>query len=318
MNWNSIAVIILLVFTSGITAGLLFFSLYKLHARETAPVERVAPKLLDSKPHLNLPVPAVSLAPVKSEFLAKVSHELRTPLTSILGITEMLEYGVYGPLSREQKEALHLIADSSQQMVRLVNDLLEQARLDRGVLQLDVSEFVVEDLFNRLRISQLQAARSKGLNFTCSVGPDVPVILRGDVLRIYQILRNLVDNAIKYTDKGQVSVQVLQGGQDQYIFEVSDTGLGIPKEHQALIYEPFLRLYPTQGYKSNGNGNGKGNGNGHGNGNGNGSADGFGLGLAIVKQLVILMGGEIQLESEVGKGSKFTVKLHLEPARVQI
>jgi signal transduction histidine kinase len=151
--------------------------------------------------------------------------------------------------------------------------------------------------------------------------------LRGDVLRIYQILRNLADNAIKYTNKGAVSVQVWRSGENEYVFEVSDTGIGIPKELQPLIYEPFLRLNPAQYYKSNGNGNGNGNANGNGNGNGQGfgngngngygSAEGFGLGLAIVKQLVALMDGDIKLESEVGRGSKFTVRLHLEPARVQ-
>jgi signal transduction histidine kinase len=322
MNWNSIAIIITLIISLGITAGLLFFSLYKIHARGAVPAGPVTPAPVSNKVLVEHPVPAPALLPVKSEFLAKVSHELRTPLTSILGITEMLEYGVYGPLSREQKEALRLIADSSQQMVRLVNDLLEQSRLDRGVLQLDVADFVVGDLINRLRMSLIQAARSKGLCLACNIAPEVPLILRGDVLRIYQILHNLTDNAIKYTDKGKVSVEVYRSGQDQYAFEVSDTGIGIPKEQQSLIYEPFLRLSPTGQHKSNGNGNGNGNGHGSGNGNyhgnGNGAVEGFGLGLAIVKQLVSLMDGEIQLESKVDQGSKFSVRLHLEASRVKI
>ena len=253
---------------------------------------------------------ALSLASVRAEFLAKVSHELRTPLTSILGVTEMLDYGVYGPISREQKEALRLIADSSQHMVRLVNDLLEQTRLERGGLQLDIAEFVMVDLINRLRVNTIQAARSKGLNLTLEIAPDVPTILCGDALRIYQILRNLVDNAVKYTEKGWVKVRVFRCGQDQYAFEVSDTGIGIPKDKQSLIYEPFLRVYPAQ--------RGNGNGNGHKNGNGNGHVEGFGLGLSIVKQLITLMDGQIELESEGGRGTTFTVKLHLEPVDMTI
>jgi two-component system capsular synthesis sensor histidine kinase RcsC len=327
MNWNLLTLFILLVISSGIVAGLIIFILSKFWTGKTAPVQQIRPAQSAAHSDFGHPLPLATVAPLRSDFLAKVSHELRTPLTSILGVTEMLEYGVYGPLSREQKEALHLITESSQQMVRLVNDLLEQSRLDRGGLQLDISEFVVQDLINRLRMSLVQVARSKGLSFTCSVDPNVPLLLRGDVLRIYQILRNLADNAIKYTNKGAVSVQVWRSGENEYVFEVSDTGIGIPKELQPLIYEPFLRLNPAQYYKSNGNGNGNGNANGNGNGNGQGfgngngngygSAEGFGLGLAIVKQLVALMDGDIKLESEVGRGSKFTVRLHLEPARVQ-
>lgn len=277
--------------------------------------------------------PTNSLASAKPDFLAKISHELRTPLTSILGVTELLEYGVYGPLSREQKDALGLIVESSRHMVRLVNDLLEQSRLESGALQLDESDFVVEDLINRLRVDTIQAARLKGLSMSCSIDPDVPAILRGDAMRVYQILRNLVDNAIKYTEKGKIDVKVVRVGQDHYAFEVSDTGIGIPEEKQALIYEPFLRIptSPRVHVDNNGNGNSNGNGNGNGNGTGNGNGngygkkngsrksygqvDGFGLGLAIVKQLVALMDGEIVLESKEGQGSVFTAMLHLEPAQ---
>jgi two-component system, sensor histidine kinase and response regulator len=273
---------------------------------------------------------AQSLASVRAEFLAKVSHELRTPLTSILGISEMLDYGVYGPLSHEQKEALRLIADSSQHMVRLVNDLLEQTRLERGALELDIAEFVMEDLVNRLRVNTIQVARSKGLSLTFEIARDVPSILRGDALRLYQILRNLVDNAIKYTEKGQVKLRIYQLSHEvesgslarHFAFEVSDTGIGIPKDKQTLIYEPFLRVYPPNNMKGNGKANGNGNGNGSsapktsglGASKPNGSVEGFGLGLSIVRQLVSLMDGEIELESDSGQGSTFTIKLQLEPA----
>jgi signal transduction histidine kinase len=199
-----------------------------------------------------------------------------------------------------------------------VSDLLEQTRLEHGALQLDITEFVMEDLITRLRVNTIHEARSKGLSLSFEVAPDVPIILRGDVLRLYQILRNLVDNAIKYTDKGQIKVRVYRCEPDHYAFEVSDTGMGIPKDKQSLIYEPFLRVYPTE--RPNGNGNRINNSNGNGNGhrNGNGDVEGFGLGLSIVKQLVTLMDGEIGLVSDVGQGSTFTVKLYLEPAHEQL
>lgn len=255
---------------------------------------------------------AISLAQAKTEFLAKVSHELRTPLTSILGISEMLDYGVYGPLSREQKDAIKIITDCTQHMARLVTDLLEQAQLERGNFKLEMVDFVLEDVIARLKRYTAPLARAKGLTLQFEISPEVPSILHGDAHRVYQIMHNLVENAIKYTPSGQVKVRVFVEDGVHCAIQVCDTGIGIPKELQSRIFDPFLQL----NHGSNGNGNGNGSASEKIKTNGNGSkagqfhsSNGFGLGLSIVKQLVSLMNGEIRLTSDDGKGSVFTVIL---------
>lgn len=235
---------------------------------------------------------AMALAQVKTEFLAKVGHELRSPLTSILGLAEMLDYGVYGPLTEDQQGAVKMIFDSSQQMTRIVNDLLQQSRLERGTFQLDISEFSISDLLDRLSTNVKPAAAIKRLDFTVGISPDMPKTVRSDSLRLYQIFSNLTENAIKYTHQGKVAVRIYKIDEQHYAFEVSDTGVGIPKELQRIIFNPFQQVDVTPSQKESG----------------------FGLGLSIVKQLLSLMDGEIKLTSEVGKGSTFTVILPFEPA----
>ncbi len=235
---------------------------------------------------------AMALAQVKTEFLAKVGHELRSPLTSILGLAEMLDYGVYGPLTQDQKGAVKMIFDSSHQMTRIVNDLLQQSRLERGTFQLDITEFSLADLLERLNANVKPAAAVKRLEFTTGISPDMPKTVRSDSLRLYQIFSNLTDNAIKYTHQGKIDVRLYKVDEQHYAFEVSDTGVGIPKELQRIIFNPFQQVDATPSQKENG----------------------FGLGLSIVKQLLSLMDGEIKLTSEVGKGSTFTVILPFEPA----
>jgi signal transduction histidine kinase len=236
---------------------------------------------------------AMALAQIKTEFLAKVGHELRSPLTSILGVAEMLEYGVYGPLTEDQQGAVKMIFDSSQQMTRIVNDLLQQSRLERGTFQLDITEFVLSDLLDRLSTQVKPAAKVKGLDFALELSTDMPKTIRGDSLRLYQIFSNLTENAIKYTHKGKVAIRVFAMDDKKFAFEVSDTGVGIPKELQRIIFNPFQQVDENPNEKESG----------------------FGLGLSIVKQLLSLMDGEIKLVSEVGKGSTFTVILPFEPAR---
>ena len=235
---------------------------------------------------------AMALAQVKTEFLAKVGHELRSPLTSILGLAEMLDYGVYGALTEDQQGAVKMIFNSSQQMTRIVNDLLQQSRLERGTFRLDISEFSLSDLLDRLSTNEKPAATVKRLEFTVGISPDMPKTVRSDSLRLYQIFSNLTDNAIKYTHQGKVAVRLYKVDGQHYAFEVSDTGVGIPKELQRIIFNPFQQVDATPSQKESG----------------------FGLGLSIVKQLLSLMDGEIKLTSEVGKGSTFTVILPFEPA----
>jgi signal transduction histidine kinase len=242
---------------------------------------------------------ALALAQAKTDLLAKVSHELRSPLTSILGVTEMLDYGVYGPLSREQKDAVKLVSECTQQMTRLINDLLEESRLERGAFQLEEVEFTLDDIVQRLRRQMGPAARAKDLRLTIRVAPELPQVLYGDPLRIYQVIQNLVDNAIKYTETGQIAVRFSPIDDRNIAVQVSDTGVGIPKEALAAIFDPYRQIRPSES----------------GNGNGKAYSNGFGLGLSIVKQLVSLMDGDIRVASQVGEGSIFTVRL---PVRKQV
>jgi len=235
---------------------------------------------------------AMALAQVKTEFLAKVSHELRSPLTSILGLAEMLDYGVYGALTEDQRGAVKMVYESAQHMTRIVNDLLQQSRLERGTFRLDVTEFSLSDLLDRLSNREKASANLKGLDFTVELAPEMPKTLRGDPLRLYQVFSNLTDNAIKYTHKGKITVRVYIVDPAHFAFEVQDTGVGIPNELQRVVFNPFQQAGVVPNQKENG----------------------FGLGLSIVKQLLSLMNGEISLASEVGVGSTFTVILPIDPA----
>jgi len=235
---------------------------------------------------------AIALAQVKTEFLAKVGHELRSPLTGILGIAEMLDYGVYGPLTEKQLDAVRMISESTQNMTRMVNDLLQQSKLERGIFKLDITEFPLSDLLNQVIDHAKPMARVKGLKLHWEFTPDVPEKIQGDSLRLYQIIVNLLDNAIKYTLEGEIVLRVFMADEEHIAYQVSDTGVGIPKELQRLIFNPFHQADLGSPQKESG----------------------FGLGLSIVKQLTSLMDGQIKMESEVGKGSIFTVILPKDPA----
>jgi signal transduction histidine kinase len=239
---------------------------------------------------------AMALAQVKSEFLAKVGHELRTPLTGILGITEMLEYGVYGQISDEQKEAIQLVIQSAQQLIRLVNDLLEQTNFERGSFLLMNTDYSILELVEQLKVSLEKLALSKGLVLSTEISADIPQRIRGDPLRVYQILANLVENAIKYTNSGRVKVCIYRQDESHIAFEVSDTGIGIPIELQEVIFDPFKQINSSR----------------------TGEDFGYGLGLSIVKQLVKMMEGEILIESMPGKGSTFTAILPMESSTENI
>lgn len=234
---------------------------------------------------------AIALAQVKTEFLAKVGHELRSPLTGILGIAEMLDYGVYGSLSEEQHKAVQMISESTKHMTRMVNDLLQQSKMERGTFRFDISVFSVRELIQRVTAHFEPLSKMKGLDLSLEIDPEVPEKIENDSLRLYQILVNLTDNAIKYTLKGGIRLRVFLPDADHLAFQVTDTGVGIPKDIQRLVFNPFQRANDAPDQKESG----------------------FGLGLSIVKQLVSLMDGEIEMESEVGKGSSFTVILPLKP-----
>jgi signal transduction histidine kinase len=234
---------------------------------------------------------ALEASRLKTELLAKVSHELRTPLSIILGYAEMLQMSVYGLLSEQQQPPLQEIIDSTNYLTGVVNDLLSQAQLDADKLELNINPFTPAKLVANIHSKMNPLAQAKGLTLTTEIAADVPVVLQGDSHRIQQILLNLIDNAIKFTQQGEVRVHLYQPNTYYWMLQISDTGPGIPAEVQKSIFEPFWQVDGSITRQ-------------HG---------GVGLGLSIVKQLTTLMGGEISLTSEVGQGSTFTVCLPIIP-----
>jgi PAS domain S-box-containing protein len=232
---------------------------------------------------------ALEASRLKTELLAKVSHELRTPLTAIIGYTEMLHENVYGPLSNQQLVATDAIILSAKTLKALVNDLLDQAQLESGQLQLRESSFSPADLVDQIQPRMRPLAEAKGLALLKDVTPDLPSTVSGDPARLQQILINLIGNAIKFTDEGTIKVRLFRPDEQHWAMSVSDTGPGIPTEAHSLIFEPFRQV----------------------DGSATREHGGTGLGLSIVKQLTILMRGQITLDSEIGQGSEFTIRLPL-------
>jgi signal transduction histidine kinase len=228
---------------------------------------------------------------MKSTFVSIASHELRAPLNAILGYAEMLKEGVFGSLTGEQSDAVKRVLANTNQMMSLANNLLDQARMEAGKLGLTLTTFSPASLVDGVREMMEITACTKRLDLTSHVADDVPPMITGDFQRLQQMLVNMTSNAIKFTDQGQVTLRAYMPDPDHWALAVSDTGCGISEEGQKIIFEPFRRDKEVA----------------H-------KYGGAGLGLSIAKQLVELMGGEIQLESEVGKGSTFTVVLPIHPA----
>jgi PAS domain S-box-containing protein len=228
---------------------------------------------------------------LKSQLLANVSHDLRTPINAILGYSEMLQEEVYGPMAEDQHGVLSRVIVSTKQLASLINNLLDQAQIDAGRLTLNVSPVSPANLIESVVTMVSVMAQSKGIQLNTHVDPTLPPLLSGDPQRLHQIILNLVGNAIKFTDQGSVSIRILRPTSDQWAIEVSDTGAGIPADAQVYIFDAFRQVDGSVTRKHTG----------------------VGLGLSIVKQLAVLMGGEVNLVSEVGRGSTFTVTLPLLP-----
>jgi signal transduction histidine kinase len=236
---------------------------------------------------------AIEASSFKSQLLARVSHELRTPLASILGYTELLQIGSFGPISAKQQATLGQVVYSTHELTDLVNKLLAQAQFENDQLALTITSFRLIEMVKPIVARLNSLAETKGLNLALEIDPHLPCCLNGDAKRLQEILVNLISNAIKFTKSGTVQVHLYQSHPNRWAIEVTDTGIGIPLEMQAYIFEPFRQ----------------------GDGSITREYGGAGLGLAIVKQLVTLMQGEITLKSEVGRGSTFTVMLPLNSAQ---
>ncbi len=232
---------------------------------------------------------ALEASRAKSRFLATVSHEMRTPLNAIIG---MLELALRGEPAGERRDYLRTARLSGDQLLQLINELLDLAKIESGTLALNPRPFSLLSLLEGCIDSLEPRARQKGLDLSFELAEGAPDGVRGDAARVRQVLLNLLDNAIKFTDEGRVRVTVrpAEGSSKQLHFEVSDTGIGIAPEDRERVFEAFTQADGSDARRYGGTG----------------------LGLAICRQLVERMRGRLWLESEVGRGSTFHVELDIQ------
>ncbi len=220
----------------------------------------------------------------KNDFLAHMSHEIRTPMTAILGFAEELEHPDMPP---EQRDALRTIRRNGEHLLVVINDILDLARVAAGHLDLELGRAWPDRIVREVAALIEPRARERGLELRVEIAPESALALRSDATRVRQILINMAANAVKFTERGHVRIAVLAPRDGFVTFEVEDTGTGIPAEKQAAIFEAFTQADASMSRRYGG----------------------AGLGLAISRRLASLLGGELRVESEVGRGSRFFLRI---------
>jgi signal transduction histidine kinase/CheY-like chemotaxis protein len=221
----------------------------------------------------------------KSAFLANTSHEIRTPLNGLLGLTRLARQG--GIAEAQRQVYLAQIADSAENLAAIISDILDLSKIEAGKLEIESSEFDLHELLQSMHRAYAALSQPRGLTLTLHIDASVPNRVRGDAMRLRQILGNYLTNALKFTEKGGLTLNARAGSDDRLRFEVGDTGPGIDLATQARLFQPFTQADDSITRRFGGTG----------------------LGLSICRELAQLMGGEVGLESRLGVGSTFFVEL---------
>jgi signal transduction histidine kinase len=300
MMFVVIAAVVLLVYFSYKTYMDKVAELHKLRMNLEEEVQQRTQALQEATERaISLAHAAQAASRAKSDFLATMSHEIRTPLNAVIGYSEMLQENADDLGYPELIPDLQKISSAGKHLLSLICDILDFSKIEAGMLKLNMSEFDIRHTTAELIQIYNGPARNKGLHLTCSVDEQVPDRIVGDPDRLRQILTNLIGNAIKFTQKGEVclTVEVTEIAETVSLrFEVRDTGIGIPMEARGIIFEAFAQADGSTTRKYGGTG----------------------LGLTIVKRLVEMMDGEIGVESEPGRGSSFWFTASFRRAQEQI